>query len=125
LTFLTPDPRLEARLGSQRSPDPIALEENQAVTRKEIVRSISEDLGLTQLKTKEIVERVFETILKTLLEEGRVELRNFGVFEVKRRGARKARNPRTGEKVFIPERSVVTFKPGQVMQERVEGIKRQ
>lgn len=95
------------------------------MTRKEIVRSISEDLGLTQLKTKEIVERVFDTILKTLLEEGRVELRNFGVFEVKRRGPRKARNPRTGEKVFIPERSVVTFKPGQVMQERVEALKRQ
>ena len=95
------------------------------MTRKEIVRSISEDLGLTQLKTKEIVERVFDTILKTLLEEGRVELRNFGVFEVKRRGPRKARNPRTGEKVFIPERSVVAFKPGQVMQERVEALRRQ
>ena len=95
------------------------------MTRKEIVRSISEDMGLTQLKTKEIVERVFDTILKTLLEEGRVELRNFGVFEVKRRGPRKARNPRTGEKVFIPERSVVAFKPGQVMQERVEALRRQ
>jgi integration host factor subunit beta len=92
------------------------------VTRKEIVRSIAEDVGLTQVKTKEIVQKVFDVIVQTLLEEGRVELRNFGVFEVKRRGPRKARNPRTGEKVDVPEKSVVTFKPGQIMQQRVEAL---
>ena len=54
-----------------------------------------------------------------MVEEGRIELRNFGVFEVKRRRARKARNPRTGENVSVPERSVVTFKPGREMEERV------
>lgn len=90
------------------------------MTKKEIVRSISEDLGLTQLKAKQIVQKVFEAILKALVEEGRVELRNFGVFEVKRRGPRKARNPKTGEKVRVPAKSVVTFKPGQIMQQRVE-----
>ncbi len=92
------------------------------MTKKEIVRSISEDLGLTQLKTKEIVQKVFEAILNTLAEEGRVELRNFGIFEVKRRAPRKARNPRTGEDVFVPEKSVVAFKPGQIMQQRVEAF---
>ena len=92
------------------------------MTKKDIVRSISEDLGLTQLKTKEIVQKVFEAILNTLAEEGRVELRNFGVFEVKRRAPRKARNPRTGEKVFVPEKSVVTFRPGQNVQQRVEEL---
>jgi integration host factor subunit beta len=92
------------------------------VTRKEIVRSISEELDLSQMETKQIVQMVFDAILHTLVEVGRVELRNFGVFEVKRRGARKARNPRTGEKVFVPEKLVVTFKPGQVMQKRVEAI---
>ena len=92
------------------------------MTRRAIVRSISEDLGLTQLKTKEIVQKVFDAILQTLVEERRVELRNFGVFEVKRRGPRKARNPMTGEKVFVPEKFVVTFKPGQIMQQRVEAL---
>ena len=82
----------------------------------------SEDLGLTQVKTKEIVQKVFDAILQTLVEERRVELRNFGVFEVKRRGPRKARNPMTGEKVFVPEKFVVTFKPGQIMQQRVEAL---
>ena len=92
------------------------------MTKKEIVRSISEDLGLPQLQAKEIVQKVFDAIVQTLAEEGRVELRNFGVFQVKRRGPRKARNPRTGEKVFVPEKSVVTFKPGQLVQQRVEAL---
>jgi nucleoid DNA-binding protein len=89
------------------------------VTKKEIVKQISEELGLTQLKTKEIVQKTFDAIVKTLLREGRIELRNFGVFEVKRRKARKARNPRTGEKVDVEPKNVVTFKPGKEMEEKV------
>jgi nucleoid DNA-binding protein len=89
------------------------------VTKKEIVKEISEELGLTQLKTKEIVQKTFDAIVKTLLREGRIELRNFGVFEVKRRKARKARNPRTGEKVDVEPKNVVTFKPGKEMEEKV------
>lgn len=89
------------------------------MTKKEIVKTISDEIGLTQLKTKEIVQKTFDAIVETLVEDHRIELRNFGVFEVKRRAARKARNPRTGEKVFVPEKFVVTFKPGKEMEERV------
>ncbi len=89
------------------------------MTKKEIVKEISEALGMTQLKTKEIVQKTFDAIVKTLVEDGRIELRNFGVFEVKKRAARKARNPRTGDKVFVPEKFVVTFKPGKEMEEKV------
>jgi len=94
------------------------------VTKKEIVKTISEEIGLTQLKTKEIVQKTFDAIVETLVEEKRIELRNFGVFEVKRRAARKARNPRTGAKVFVPEKFVVTFKPGKEMEERVRELER-
>ena len=89
------------------------------MTKKEIVKSISDEIGLTQLKTKEIVQKTFNAIVDTLVEERRIELRNFGVFEVKKRAARKARNPRTGEKVFVAEKFVVTFKPGKEMEEKV------
>jgi nucleoid DNA-binding protein len=89
------------------------------VTKKEIVKQISERIGLTQLKTKEIVQQTFDAIVDTLLEVGRIELRNFGVFEVKQRKARKARNPRTGDRVDVPPKNVVTFKPGKEMEERV------
>jgi integration host factor subunit beta len=89
------------------------------VTKKEIVKKISEEINLTQLKTKDIVQRTLDAIIATLVEEGRIELRNFGVFEVKRRAPRKARNPRTGAKVFVPAKNVVTFKPGKEMEELV------
>jgi nucleoid DNA-binding protein len=93
------------------------------VTKKEIVKQISDRIGLTQLKTKEIVQQTFDAIVDTLIEVGRIELRNFGVFEVKQRKARKARNPRTGEKVDVPPKNVVTFKPGKEMEERVRQMK--
>ena len=89
------------------------------MTKKEIVKQISDRIGLTQLKTKDIVQQTFDAIVDTLIEAGRIELRNFGVFEVKMRKARKARNPRTGERVDVEPKKVVTFKPGKEMEERV------
>ena len=76
----------------------------------------------TRPKATAIVQKVFDAILDTLVEEGRVELRNFGFFEVRRRNARKARNPRTGDEVFVPEKFVVIFKPGQIVQQGVEAL---
>jgi integration host factor subunit beta len=94
------------------------------VTKKEIVKTISEEIGLTQLKTKEIVQKTFDAIVETLITDDnhRIELRNFGVFEVKKRAARKARNPRTGDKVDVPAKYVVTFKPGKEMEEKVRQL---
>ncbi len=93
------------------------------MTKKEIVKQISDSIeGLTQLKTKDIVQKTFQAIIDTLISERRIELRNFGVFEVKQRKPRKARNPRTGEKVDVPAKFVVTFKPGKEMEERVRQL---
>ena len=112
------------------------------MTKKEIVKEITEHFArldeeearknpgksaagkekrsrVTQLLVKEIVQMVFDRIIDTLIAEGRIELRNFGVFEVKKRAARTARNPRTGEAVDVPEKYVVTFKPGKTMEQRV------
>lgn len=94
------------------------------MTKKDIVKTISDEIGLTQLKTKEIVQKTFDAIVRTLVADHRIELRNFGVFEVKKRASRKARNPRTGDKVFVPEKYVVTFKPGKEMEEKVRELER-
>ena len=83
------------------------------MTKKEIVKVIAERSELPQLKTKQIVQWTFDAIIDTLIHEKRIELRNFGVFEVKRRKARKARNPRTDEQVFVGPKNVVTFQPGR------------
>jgi integration host factor subunit beta len=108
----------------ERAQKPLGREK-RVVTKKEIVRTISEEIGLTQLKTKEIVQKTFDAIVECLVAEGRIELRNFGVFEVKRRAPRKARNPRTGDQVNVAEKYVVTFKPGKEMEQRVRELVRQ
>ena len=97
------------------------------MTKKEIVRQLCDKANkekllkgsLTQLATKEIVQWTFDAIIETLVAEGRIELRNFGVFEVKQRKPRKARNPRTGARVDVEAKNVVTFQPGKEMEERV------
>ncbi len=94
------------------------------MTKKDMAKAIAEDMGLTQNQAGEIILRVFDGIRETLLNEGRIELRNFGVFEVKKRKPRKARNPRAGERVDVPAKLVVAFKPGREMEERVGRLKK-
>ena len=91
------------------------------MTRKEIVEFVSTDLGIDVGQAGLAVQGVLDIVLETLATEGRLELRNFGIFEVRRREARRARNPRTGERVDVPEKHVVTFTPGRVMKQRTEG----
>ena len=93
------------------------------MTKKEMAKAIAEETGLTQNQVQEVVRRVFDGITETLVREGRIELRNFGVFEVRERKPRKARNPRTGQNVKVPARLVVSFKPGREMQQRVGQLK--
>ena len=92
------------------------------MTKKEIVKAISQDVGLPKSKTREIVQKTFDAIIDALVNEGRIELRNFGIFEVKKRAARPGRNPRTGDEILVPERYVVNFKPGKVMEDRVKRL---
>jgi len=93
------------------------------MTKKEIVKAISQEVGLPKSKTREIVQKTFDAIIDALVNEGRIELRNFGIFEVKKRAARPGRNPRTGDEILVPERFVVNFKPGKVMEDRVKRLK--
>lgn len=92
------------------------------MTKKEIVKAISQDVGLPKSKTREIVQKTFDAIIDTLVTEGRIELRNFGIFEVKKRASRPGRNPRTGAEIVVPERFVVSFKPGKEMEDRVKRL---
>ena len=86
------------------------------MTKKELAKAISEELSIPFVVALQAVQQVFDGITETLVEQGRIELRNFGVFEVKKRKPRKARNPRSGESVLVPERVTVRFKPGKDLQ---------
>ena len=83
--------------------------------KRDIVLKISEKTGIKQVVVKEVVQQVFDVILEALKAKKRIELRNCGIFQVKRRKRRVGRNPKTGEVVPVPERLTVVFKPGLKM----------
>ncbi len=81
---------------------------------------ISQDTGVKQVVVKEVVQRTFDTILGALCAGKRIELRNFGVFQVKTRKKRIGRNPKTGQVIPVPERQTVVFKPGLEMKQLIK-----
>ena len=90
------------------------------MTKRDLVIRISEETGQVQQKVLQVVQRTLDLISDALADGKTVELRNFGVFEVKVRKARIGRNPNHPEKdVPIPRRAVVKFKPGKEMREAV------
>ena len=91
------------------------------MTKRELVIRVANKLGMTQSDVAKIIEGAFETISHRLAEGHRWELRDFGVFEVKTRASRIGRNPRTGDQVPVPERRVVTYRPGKKMKELICG----
>lgn len=91
------------------------------MTKKQIVKDLSQRYGVDQAVTRKIVQGVLDAVVGSLAEEGRIELRNFGVFEIRRRASRVARNPRTNEPIRLPPRTVVVFQPGKKLQDLTEG----
>jgi DNA-binding protein HU-beta/integration host factor subunit alpha len=90
------------------------------MTKRDLVIRISEETGQAQQQVLQVVQRTLDLIAEGLAARDTVELRNFGVFEVKVRKARIGRNPNRPEKdVAIPQRAVVKFKPGKEMREGV------
>jgi integration host factor subunit beta len=89
------------------------------ITKKELVNRIAERTGQTKVITKEVIQQFLDEIVLELARGNRLEFREFGVFEVKPRQARRAQNPRTLEKVDVPPKRVVKFKVGRIMRDRV------
>jgi nucleoid DNA-binding protein len=90
------------------------------LTKRDLVIRISEETGLIQQQVLTVVQKTLDYIAESLAKGDKVELRNFGVFEVKVRKARIGRNPNApATDVPIPERSVVKFKPGKEMRGEV------
>jgi len=86
------------------------------LTKRDLVVRISNETGLVQQQVLDVVQKTLDYIAAALAKGEKVELRNFGVFEVKVRKARVGRNPNAPEKdVPIPQRAVVKFKAGKEM----------
>jgi len=90
--------------------------------RSELVEKIAaENPHLYQRDVERIVATIFDEIIDAMSEGDRVELRGFGSFSVKKRDARRGRNPRTGETVSVEEKHVPFFKTGKLLRDRLNG----
>ncbi|MFL2982993.1 MAG: HU family DNA-binding protein [Candidatus Neomarinimicrobiota bacterium] len=92
------------------------------MTKQDIVNFVSDATGLTKVETETVMNGIMGTIIESLAKNERVELRGFGTFGIKHRMPKKARNPGTGEPVYLPERFVPTFKPSKLMRSRVNDL---
>jgi len=92
------------------------------MTKSDLVQMMSEKLGtLTKKECEVIVDTVFHNMREALQRGEKIEIRGFGSFTVRVRRAKEGRNPKTGEKVFIPEKRIPFFKVGKELREMVNG----
>ncbi len=87
------------------------------MTKAGIVNSVYERVGVTKKEASDYVEAVFETMKETLEDGDSIKVSGFGKFEVRQKGERVGRNPRTGVEIMIPERKVLRFKVSQVLKD--------
>jgi len=92
------------------------------MTRIDLVTTIQEAIeGLNRRQCEVVVNSIFDSIRDALASGEKVELRGFGSFKVRARRSRDGRNPKTGEAVHVPSKTVPYFKPGKELRERVNG----
>ncbi len=95
------------------------------MTKADIVDKVAAGTGLTKLETEAIIEGFFKTVIESLRDGKGIEIRGFGSYKVKKKNARQARNPKTGEQVFVPEHYVPSFKFSKEFKDIVnEGMKK-
>lgn len=92
------------------------------MTRSDLVAHLAERFAqLTQRDTEFAVKTILDAMARTLADGRRIEIRGFGSFALSHRPPRVGRNPKSGEKVLVPEKRVPHFKPGKELRERVDG----
>jgi integration host factor subunit beta len=89
------------------------------LTKAELVEEVARVTQLTKKQAEEIVNTVFTTIVDSLRAGRKIELRGFGSFRIRNRGARLGRNPKTGAKVEVPPKRIPYFKPGKELKEQL------
>ena len=88
------------------------------VTKADFVKTIATEFGYSKTEARASVDAFFEALTDAIIEGHRIEARGFGAFTVKQANAKAgARNPKTGEKVYVPARRKVAFKPGRILRE--------
>ncbi len=104
-------------------PEAPAARSEGTTTKADLVEEVARATGLTKKQAEVIVERAFEGIIESLRAGQKIELRGFGSFRLRQRGARVARNPKkSGVKVMVPPKRVPYFKPGKKLKELINPV---
>lgn len=90
------------------------------VTKKEMVDGIAEQIGVKRVVVKQVLQAFLDAIIEEMGRGNRLEFRDFGVFETRRRAARQAQNPKTLQRVHVPAKRTVKFKVGRLMKIRLQ-----
>ena len=89
------------------------------LTRADLADELHRSIGLSRAESAELVEQVLDTITDALIAGGNVKLSSFGSFMLRRKGLRVGRNPKTGVEVPIEPRTVLTFRPSQLLRQKI------
>jgi len=98
-----------------------AAKTSGSITRADLCEAVHSELGLSRSESSDLVEQVLDRICLTLVEGTNVKVSSFGSFVLRRKGLRIGRNPKTGEEVPIEPRTVLTFRPSQLLRARING----
>ncbi len=99
---------------------------NNTITRSDLGRAVYQAVGLSQSESNQLVEQVLEEISNALVEGDVVKISSFGTLSVRKKSERIGRNPKTGEEVPITPRRVLSFRPSNVLKDRIDnGVKSQ
>ena len=90
---------------------------SKAFTKSDLISALSEELNITKALAGITISNVLDSIAKSLKEDRRVEIRNFGTFEIRKYSAYEGHNPQTGEKVFVPAKKTPFFKVGKLKEQ--------
>ena len=92
------------------------------MVKSELIELIAAKADITSTQAEDVVNTFFNSIIESLTSEGRVEIRGFGAFTVRKYKAYSGRNPKTGEKIEVPEKKLPFWKTGLELRQRVDGI---
>ena len=92
------------------------------LTKKEIINSIYMQLGFSKKLIENILEDMFEILLDSLKNKGKVKISNFGTFVLRHKKSRVGRNPKTKKEALISERNVVLFKPSRFLKNKINNV---
>lgn len=110
-TSTTLEKTKQTKASKEKSPKPVTL--GRLELAKEVMKAVGEDIEITGQEAEAIVSEIIQSMIDSLKEGNKIEIRGFGAFRLRSRRARHGRNPKTGASVDVPSKRIVYFKLGK------------